>query len=194
MPIVAVSTHEQTLRNLLAAFGGESNASARYAAFAIKADEEEYLKVGSLFRAASRAEQIHAANHAKVIQTFGGDPVATMQELAVKTTVENLQAAVAHEFYESGVMYPDFINEAEAQMNAAARRTFKYAIEAEKEHAWLFTEALEHIHHCVEQSFQKLWNKAIYYVCPGCGFIADKTDFDRCPACDHSKDKFKVVN
>lgn len=192
MPTVAVL--EQTLKNLLEAFNAESNASARYAAFAIKADEEGYLKVGSLFRAACRAEHIHATNHAKVIQTLGGTPSATMEEPAAKTTVENLQAAVAHELYETDVMYPDFINEAEAQMNAAAHSTFKYAIEAEKEHAWLFTEALEQIQHCVEEPCQKLWNKAIHYVCPECGFIADKTDFDRCPACDHSKEAFKVIN
>src|SRR5208282_349389 len=43
----AAPTHEQTLKNLLAAFNGESNAAAHYAAFAVKADAEGYLKVGS---------------------------------------------------------------------------------------------------------------------------------------------------
>ncbi len=192
MPTVAVS--EQTLKNLIEAFNAESNACARYAGFAIKADEEGYLKVGSLFRAACRAKQIHAANQAQVIQKLGDDPVATMEELEAKTTPENLQASIAQELYETDVMYPDFISEAEAQMNEAARRAFKYAIEAEKEHAWLFTEALEQIRNCVEDPCQRLWNKAIHYVCPECGFIADKTDFDRCPSCDHSKEAFKVIN
>jgi rubrerythrin len=189
MPTVAVLG--QTLKNLLEAFVAESNACARYAAFAIKADEEGYLKVGGLFRAACRAEQIHAANHAQVIENLGGNPAATMEEPEAKTTLENLQAAIAQELYETDVMYPDFINEAEAQMNEAARRAFKYAIEAEKKHASLFTEALEQIRHCVEDPRQ---NKAIHYVCPECGFIADKTDFDRCPTCDHSKKEFKVIN
>ncbi len=194
MPTAAVTTHEQILKSLLTAFNGESNASARYAAFATKADEEGYLKIGSLFRAASRAEQIHAANHAKVMQKLAGAPVATMEEPAVRTTVENLQAAIAHELYETDVMYPDLMNDAEAQMNAAARSTFQCAIEAEKEHAWLFSDALRQIEDCAEQPILKLSNKAIHYVCPECGLIADRTDFDRCPACDHSKDEFKVVN
>ncbi len=194
MPIAAVTTHEQTLKDILAAFNNESNASARYAAFATKADEEGYLKVGSLFRAASRAEQIHAANHAKVIQNFAGAPVATMEEPTVKTTVENLQAAVAHELYETDVMYPNLIKESEAQMNPTARSTFQCAIEAEKEHAWLFTDALEQVKHFAGQSIVELSKKAIHYVCPECGLIADKTDFNRCPACDHSRDEFKVIN
>jgi rubrerythrin len=194
MPTSAVPTHEQTLKNLLTAFNGESNASARYAAFAIKADEEGYLKVGSLFRAASRAEHIHATNHSKVILKLGGTPVASIEQAEVKTTAENLKAAIAGELYEVEVMYPDFINEAEAQKNTAADRTFKFAIEAEKTHAQLFTKALEHIQHCVNQSCQKLSNKATYYVCPECGFTADKAEFDRCPVCGHSKEKFELVN
>ncbi len=194
MPTSAVPTHEQTLKNLLAAFNGESNASARYAAFAIKADEEGYLKVGSLFRAASRAEQIHANNHAEVIQKLGGKAAATIEAAVVKSTVENLQEAIAGELYEVDVMYPDFLNEAEAQKNAAARRTFLFAFEAEKEHAQLFTKALEHIQHCVDQSCQKLSNKATYYVCPVCGFTADKVEFDRCPVCGHKKEEFELVS
>ncbi len=194
MPTSALPTHEQTLKNLLAAFNGESNASARYATFAIKADAEGYLKVGSLFRAASRAEQIHAANHAVVIEKMGGKAVATIEPAIVKSTVENLQEAITGELYEIDVMYPDFINEAEAQKNTAARRTFNYAIEAEKEHAQLFAKALEHIQHCVEKSCQKLSSKATYYVCPVCGFTADKAEFDRCPVCGHKKEEFELVN
>lgn len=194
MSTTTVQTYEQTLKNLLAAFNGESNASARYAAFAIKADEEGYLKVGSLFRAASRAEQIHAANHAVVIQKLGGKPEATIEQAVVKTTAENLQAAIAGELYEVNVMYPEFIKEAEAQKISAARRTFRFAIEAEKEHAQLFTKALEHIQHCVDKSCAKLSNKATYYVCPECGFTTEKAEFDRCPVCGHAKDKFELVN
>ncbi len=194
MPTSAVPTHEQTLKNLLAAFNGESNASARYAAFAIKADEEGYLKVGSLFRAASRAEHIHASNHSEVIKKLGGTAVAKIEPAVVKSTVENLQEAIAGELYEVDVMYPDFIQEAEAQKNAAARRTFKFAIEAEKEHAQLFTKALEHIQHCVDQSCQKLSSKATYYVCPVCGFTADKAEFDRCPVCGHKKEEFELIS
>jgi rubrerythrin len=194
MSTSAAPTHEQTLKNLLAAFNGESNASARYAAFAIKADADGYLKVGSLFRAASRAEQIHAANHSEVILKLGGKPEATIEAAELKTTAENLKAAITGELYEVNVMYPDFIKEAEAQKNTAARRTFHFAIEAEKEHARLFTKALEHIQHCVDKSCEKLSNKATYLVCPVCGLTVDKAEFDRCPVCGHPKEKFELIN
>jgi rubrerythrin len=192
MPTFAIPT-EQTLNNLLAAYNSESNASARYAAFAIKADEDGFLKIGSLFRAASRAERIHAAHHAKILHELGDAAAPTLEQPEVKTTVENLKAAVAHEFYESDVMHPAFINEADGQMSAAAHRTFSGMMEAEKEHAWLFTAVLEHIQDCKDEWCQKLSKKAIYFVCPECGFIAARSDFDGCPSCAHSKEEFAVV-
>lgn len=191
MSTCSVLIHTLALKSLIAAFNHESNASVRYAAFAIKADVEGYLKVGSLFRAASRAERIHAANDAKAIQSFGGAPVATMEDPVVKTTVENLQAAIANEFHESDIMYPGFIAAAETEMNMAG---FKYALEAEKEHAWLFTEALEQLQQCEWQTFDKLSHKGLYFVCPECGFIATRTDFDGCPACGHLKGEFQLAH
>src|SRR6476620_9328683 len=64
----------KTLDNLQAAFDGESNANAKYLAFAKKADEEGYAKVASLFRAAARAEAIRFNNHAQVIKQLGANP------------------------------------------------------------------------------------------------------------------------
>ena len=120
--------------------------------------------------------------------------MATIEAATVKTTAENLKAAIDGELYEVNVMYPDFIKEAEEQKNTAALRTFKFAIEAEKEHAKLYTKALEHIQHCVEKTCEKLSSKAAYYVCPVCGYTVEKAEFDRCPVCGHPKEKFELVD
>jgi rubrerythrin len=174
-----------TLQNLQAAFTGESNAHVRYTAFARKADEEGYGQIASLFRAAARAEQIHAANHAVVIAKMGGKAQAEIQTPAVKSTRENLAAAIAGEECERDVMYPGFIKEAEAQKNSAAVRTFHRALEAEAEHARLYQEALAHI--------GQMRKKTAYYVCPTCGYTAEKPAFDRCPVCNHPREKFEMV-
>ena len=83
----------KTLENLQTAFNGESNANAKYLAFAKKADDEGYTKVGSLFSAAARAEEIHMNNHAEVIKKMGGSPAADIKAADVKTTAENLKKA-----------------------------------------------------------------------------------------------------
>src|ERR1035441_8687898 len=74
----AATTNSKTLNNLQTAFNGESNAHVRYVAFADKADKEGYGEVASLFRAAAKAEEVHAANHAAVIKKMGGIAQGTM--------------------------------------------------------------------------------------------------------------------
>jgi rubrerythrin len=184
--IVAKPSLQATLHNLQTAFNGESNASARYAAFAQKADDEGFHKAASLFRAASRAEKIHAGNHAAVIRKMGGTPEAHIETPAVRSTNENLKVAIAGEEYERDFMYPDFIKEAEGQQNTAAVRTFTYALEAEAEHARLYTEALTHL--------EQMKAPTTYYVCAACGYTVEKVEFDRCPVCQHPKEKFEAIS
>ncbi len=176
----------KTPANLQAAFNGESNAHARYLAFAKKADEEGYARAASLFRAAARAEEIHAANHAAVIRKLGLLPEAKIETPVVKSTRDNLQAAIAGETYERDVMYPTFIKEAQAEKHSPAIRTFEFALEAETEHARLYTEAL----HNLEQMRQR----KTYFVCAVCGYTCEELDFNRCPVCNHPKEKFEQVS
>ena len=75
------AAHEsQTLTNLQAAYAGESNIAIKYTAFAIKAEVDGYLRVADLFRAAVRAEQVHATHHAKIITRLGGKPFAVIRD------------------------------------------------------------------------------------------------------------------
>jgi len=85
---------EKTLDNLQAAFNGESNAHAKYAAYAEKADKEGFPGVASLFRAASKAEQVHADGHAAVIKAMGAVPKADVKVPEPKSTKENLEDAI----------------------------------------------------------------------------------------------------
>lgn len=175
-----------TLDNLQAAYNGESNAHARYLAFAEKADTDGYLGVASLFRAAAKAEQIHADNHAVVIKKLGAEPKANIEKPDVKTTKENIQAAIKGETYERDVMYPEFLKLARADKNNDAVRTFNYALTAEAEHAKLYTNAAKN-QETMKQA-QKL------FVCSVCGYTTTKLDFEKCPGCLNPKDKYVSVS
>lgn len=170
-----------------AAFNGESNAHARYVAFASKADAEGYTQVASLFRAAARAEQIHAANHAAVIEKMGGRPKADLQKPEVKATRENLEAALKGETYERDTMYPTFLKQARAENNRAAVRTFTFALNAEAEHAKLYREALDTL---------DSWKGGTrdFFVCEVCGMTLTALPVDRCPSCGSYRERFEKVN
>lgn len=182
----AASDKVSTLDNLLAAFNGESNAHARYVAFAEKADKEGHPDVACLFRAAARAEKIHAGNHAAVIKKLGGEAKADIGKIEVKSTRENLEAALKGESYEKDIMYPTFLRQAKREKNADAMRTFNLAKTAEIGHAKLYSEALKNLS-------EKKNGAGKYYVCSVCGLTVTVVDFAKCPSCFSPKDKFESV-
>ncbi len=177
-----------TLENLQAAFNGESNAQARYLAFATKADQETYGEVASLFRAAAKAEGLHAANHAVVIKKLGGTPEAKIETPVVGSTKENLEAAIKGETYERDTMYPEFLKQARAEGNKDALQTFNYAKTAEAEHAKLYSNALNDLPKLKGSKAKD------YFVCSICGYTTAKIDFSKCPSCFNSKDKYEKVS
>ncbi len=176
-----------TLENLQAAFNGESNARAKYLAFAQKADQDGYGQVASLFRAAAAAEEIHANAHANVIRKMGATPKADIALPQIKSTRENLAVAIEGETYERDVMYPNFIKDAKAENNRAAVKTCEFALAAEAEHARLYQEALDNL---------EKWRggKRTFYVCLVCGFTTENPVADRCSVCNAPKDKFRAIS
>ena len=181
-----------TVQNLLAAFDGESNAHAKYTAFAVKADADGLHGAASLFRAAARAEQIHAANHARVIKQLGGEAQCEIHTVEVKATLENLKAALSGEQYEIDTMYPGFLEEATARNATSAIRTFTGALEAEKTHARLYGEAIA----LLVGGKMDSWIGAArdFYVCPVCGYTSEtEEEHERCPVCNCPWERFEII-
>lgn len=177
-----------TLENLQTAFNGESNANAKYLAYAKKADAEGYFRVGRLFRAAAKAESIHAQNHAKVIRSMGAEPMAEIKLPEVKSTKANLEDAISGETYEQKEMYPEFLEQAAEDGNEEAGQSFRYAREAEIEHARLYKLALNNLEGWKVADLQ-------FNVCPVCGFTVEgKPAFANCPVCAESGEKYLPVS
>lgn len=171
-----------TMKNLLAAFNGESNASAKYAVYSEKAKAEGFLGLAALFAAASKAETLHAARHARVIKSLGGEAVAEIGTYEGKSIEEMLKDAIAGETEEFTHMYPGFIADAEKEGQAAAVASFKGAMEAEVVHARLYTEALGNT---------EAWKaERAFYVCSICGWTEEGQAPEKCPICGVSADKF----
>jgi len=160
-----------TENNLKTAFAGESQANRKYLAFAKKADDEGFPGVAKLFRAAAHAETIHAMAELRALG-------------AVKSTKENLEAAVAGETYEFTEMYPGFITEAEAEGSAQAKHSFELANAAEKVHAGLYQNAAANL---------DTKSDTEYFVCEICGNLVEGSAPDKCSICGAPKNKFVNV-
>jgi rubrerythrin len=155
------------------AFAGESQANRRYLAFAIKADQEGFRQAARLFRAAAEAETVHAHAHLQALK-------------GIRSTKENLQEAIAGETHEFKSMYPAMIETAKAEGNKEAQRSFQFANEVEKIHARLYSEMLA--------SPEGSKDSYSYYVCPVCGYTAEKEAPETCPVCGAKGKMFKKVD
>lgn len=162
-----------TESNLKEAFAGESQANRKYLAFARKADTEGFSTVARLFRAAAEAETIHALGH-----------FAAMD--GVKSTADNVRAAMAGETYEFTEMYPPMLQQA-IDDASRAKRMFAYALKAEAVHAKLYEMALD----AVTQG--KDLTAVDFYLCPVCGNIELGKPPDSCPICGTKGEKFVKV-
>ena len=163
--------HKMTQANLETAFAGESQAHMKYLAFSAKAEKEGLPKVARLFKAIAYAEQVHAINHLKALGNLG------------KTT-ENLGAAIGGETYEVEEMYPAFLAVAQLQEEKAAVRSNKWAMEAEKIHAEMYSAAKITVEGGNDAEVGQI------HVCSLCGWTGEGEPPDECPLCKAKKEKF----
>lgn len=171
---------------LHSAYGGESMAHMRYQLWADMADKEGFKNIARLFRAISYAELVHAGNHFQELGEQKGDATVTAGAVFGKgTTVENLQGAINGELHEVNQMYPVYLNAAEFQKENGAKRSFHFALEAEKIHADLFKKAQD-----AARAGKDIQLKAIY-VCPVCGHTILDEAPEKCPICGTKKESYK---
>ena len=154
------------------AFAGESQANRKYLAFAAKADQEGFPQAARLFRAAAEAETVHAHSHLRALN-------------GIRSTKENVQEAIAGETHEFKKMYPEMIETAKAEGQKVAERSFSFANSVEKVHAQLYQSILDVL--------GKSQENYPYYVCPVCGFTAEKAAPGICPVCGTKGEMFKRI-
>ncbi|MBD3418905.1 MAG: rubrerythrin family protein [Chitinivibrionales bacterium] len=163
-----------SMENLQDAFAGESQANRKYLAFAKIAEQDGMAQVAKLFRAAAEAETIHAHAH---LRAMGG----------IKSTAENLEAAIEGEGFEFKDMYPKMLTQAQEEGVKPAEISFKNALAVEEIHHGMYSKALEAV-----KAGNDLPETSLY-VCPVCGNTVEGSAPDKCPICNVAGDKFAPV-
>jgi rubrerythrin len=164
--------HDMTKQNLHNAFAGESQAHMKYLIFADVAERDKKPNIARLFRAIAYAEQVHATGHFKVLGGIGD-------------MVKNLDSAIAGETFEVNEMYPVYNQDAKFQGEKAAEQSTHYALEAEKIHAAMYTEAKK-----AAQAGKDIELKSVY-ICPVCGYTHEGEPEAFCPVCGVKKELYK---
>jgi len=164
-----------TKENLQDAFAGESQANRKYLAFAKQAQKDGMPVVARLFRAAADAETVHAHAH---LNALGG----------VRSTAENLEAAIEGEGFEFQEMYPPYLTTAKEEGDRAAVSSFANALAVEEVHHGLYTEAIEKV-----KAGEDLADQPVF-VCQVCGNTVWGEAPDACPVCGTPRSGFKQID
>jgi len=164
-----------TKENLAESFAGESQANRKYLAFAKKAEADGFPQIGKLFRAAAHAETVHAHAHLRAMD-------------GIKSTAENLAAAIDGEGFEFQKMYPPYLEEAKKEGDMMAEVSFRNALAVEEIHYELYKKAAAAV-----QSGNDLPSRAVY-VCEICGNTVYDAAPDKCQVCGVPKDRFTLID
>ncbi len=126
------NTESITVKNIEAAFAGESMAHIKYLYFARVARDHGDVETAKVFEETAAQEVQHAFGHMDLLYPRTGMDVKKC-----------LTMAIEGETYEYTEMYPSFRHMAEEELNFAAAAEFDGQIAESREHAEIFKATLE---------------------------------------------------
>ena len=178
----------KTKAALQGAITGETEAIAKYKAYAQKAIQEGYRNIAYLFEALIQAEEFHNRNHGNALQLISDQEfLSPVHEFQVSSTFENVLDAIESEHYEAKKMYPQFIKDIRSELEEedarVARLSFSWAEQVELGHENALKIALKAL-----ELGQDL-DVEIIYVCRVCGNLVFNEPEDFCDVCGHD-DRF----
>lgn len=169
-------TGSQTLKNLEAAFAGESMARNKYTYYASKARKDGYMQIAAIFEETARNEQEHAKMWFKLAHGIGD-------------TVQNLTDAANGENYEWTDMYSEFARTAKEEGFDHIAELFEGVAAIEKEHEERYRKLVANIENGLVFSKE---GDAIWQ-CSNCGHICiGQKAPEVCPVCSHPQSYFQI--
>jgi rubrerythrin len=185
----------ETIKNLVKAFIGESQARNRYTFYAKTAKKEGYEQISEIFTLTAENEREHAKQLYKLIVKLNN---GNSEELKVEAeapivfgnTIENLKGAIKGEDHEFSEMYPEFADVAEKEGFRDIAARLRSIAEAEMHHRDRYKELLKSIED------ETIWkkDKPVKWVCRKCGYVHEGEEPpEECPSCDHEKNYFEIL-
>lgn len=187
----------ETIRNLVKAFIGESQARNRYSFYASVAKKEGFEQIAEIFRITAENEKEHASTLFKLINELKKEKGEELDEIKVEAvaptvlgdTAQNLEAAIAGENHEHTKMYPEFADVAEREGYPEIAARLRAIAKAEEHHEERYRKLLREVE--AGTVFKK--DREVWWVCRECGYIHyGKEPPERCPSCNHPRSYFQL--
>lgn len=168
----------QTEMNLMAAYGGETQACVKYQYYASKARKDGYEQIAALFDETAHNEKEHAKLWFKYLH--GGD---------IPETTANLADAANGENYEWTDMYAGFAKTAKEEGFTELAYLFQAVADIEKHHEERYRRLLANIEEGIvfSRDGDRIWQ------CRNCGHIViGRSAPEICSVCKHPRSFFEI--
>lgn len=182
----------RTIKNLIAAFAGESQARNRYTMYAKIAREEGFRLIEEIFLETADNERIHARLfYDQLVEQVNGSMQQVDAEFPVDRgeTAYNLQAAAAGEHAEWSELYPGAAAIADEEGFPAVARVYRNIARVEEKHEERYLKLLDQVKGGT--FFKK--PQPVAWKCRVCGYICESPVAPgKCPVCDHPQSVFEL--
>lgn len=184
---------EKTIKNLGAAFIGESQARNRYTIAAKIAAKEGFEQISAIFLETADHEREHAKWLMRMISGLDSNAKIVAENAEVplvsKTTLENLEGSIAGEHHEQTSMYPEFAKVADEENLPEIAARLRSIAQSEAHHEARFQSLLETLK--ANTIFTK--SEPVEWVCRKCGFMhSSESAPEKCPSCGHPQSYFQI--
>ena len=182
--------NSETLKNLMRAFAGESQARNRYTFAATLCGEQNLYVLEAMFRFTADQEREHAEifyNHMKTlsgetVHIDGGYPIDLSNNVS-----DLLRAAQHNEWEEFDSVYPAFADVAQKEGFYEVAASFRGIALIERSHGQRF----EHFADLVESGKLFVSDVKCGWLCLNCGHINQSLQAPKtCPVCGHNQGYF----
>ena len=177
----------ETLKNLMRAFAGESQARNRYTFAAGLCQQQKMQVLADVFTFTAGQEKEHAEifyNHMKdlageTVHIDGGYPVDITNDI-----LQLLHRAQHNEFEEHDPVYKDFADTAQKEGFPKVAASFRQIAEIEKTHGSRFA----YLADLLDQGRLFPSERQTAWMYLNCGYIYEGTEAPRlCPVCEHDQ-------
>lgn len=182
--------HSETMKNLMRAFAGESQARNRYTFAAEQAYKQGLYVIEHVFKFTAEQEKAHAQVFYELLKEVTGENIEVDGEYPVDISPnisELLKMAQHNEYQEHDDAYKHFADTAQEEGFGKAAARFRAIAEIEKIHGDRFGEFAR----LLEENQLFVSKVETKWMCLNCGYIYEGTEVPgKCPVCEHEQGWF----
>lgn len=180
----------KTEKNLLASFGGESQARNRYTYFASEAKKAGYEQISAIFLETADNEKEHAKVFLKFLEGGELEITASYPAGVIGDTAANLLASANGENIEWTKLYKNAEKVAREEGFEDVATAFKEIAEVEEQHEKRYRKLLKNVKE--GKVFKK--DTVVKWKCRNCGYVHEGKEAPHvCPACAHPQSYYELI-